>query len=206
MMWSAAHCGDVKKFWRKDMNDLDLAKKIEYHTEKEYYDLPDDRRVELIHGIFYDMDAPDLTHQGILVELSGLIRDYIRKKGGPCRLFVAPCDVKLFPEEDGNIVEPDVFVVCDRSKLKKNRVEGAPDWIIEIVSPGNSSHDYWLKQNLYREAGVREYWIVDPGRRKVIVYQFEDDFIQTYTFGDKVTPLLYDDLVIDFAEVIAAAE
>ena len=183
--------------------DFDEAGEIIYHTEEEYYALPDERRVELIDGIFYDMASPNVRHQDILMELSSIIRLHIKAKGGPCKVFPAPLDVKLFPDEDGNIVEPDIIVVCDPSKIKTNRIEGAPDWLIEIVSPGNPEHDYWRKLNLYQDAGVKEYWIVDPQKRTVTVHLLQKNKYQTtiYSFRDKVTPAIYEDLTIDFAQI-----
>ena len=185
------------------MYDLDEAMEIEYHTEEDYYNLPDERRVELINGIFYDMASPNSVHQTISGELYRLIANYIRSKGGKCRAFHAPYDVKLFPDEDGSIVEPDIMVICDPSKIKKNRCEGVPDWIIEIASPGNREHDYWRKFNLYLDAKVKEYWIVDPEKKTIQVCRLKGDeyTLKKYTFRDKVKPGIYEDLMIDFQEI-----
>ena len=130
------------------------------YTEEDYYNLPENVRAELIEGkLIYNQAAPSRIHQAILMELSGTIRDYLKSKSGTCRVYPAPFAVKLM-ENRKTIVEPDISVICDKSKLTDRGCTGAPDWIIEIVSPSNSSHDYILKLNLYANAGVREYWIV----------------------------------------------
>ena len=100
-------------------------------------------------------------------------------------------------------MEPDISVICDRDKLTDRGCTGSPDWIIEIVSPSNSSYDYITKLNLYADAGVREYWIVDPSKESIFVYYLEQtDFkVETYTFGDTIKVNIYEDLYINFAEL-----
>lgn len=178
---------------------MDLAKTMLY-TENDYYNLPANIRAELIDGQFYYMAAPSRIHQRILSELHLTIGQYIRTKGGDCEIYPAPFAVKLFQEKD-TIVEPDISVICDRNKLTDRGCTGAPDWIIEIVSPGTSSHDYVRKLNLYLDALVREYWIVDPRTEKIWVYFLDEtDFrAETYTFQDKIKAGIYDDLYIDFS-------
>ena len=136
------------------------------------------------------------------MELSATIREYIRKKQGSCHVYPAPFAVKLREDKD-TIVEPDISVICDEKKLTEKGCSGAPDFIIEIVSPSNSSHDYITKLHLYADAGVREYWIVDPEREKIFVYFLEQDAfkVETYSFQDKVKVNIYDDLEIDFKEL-----
>lgn len=129
-------------------------------TEQDYYNLPEDIRAELIEGqLIYNQTAPSRIHQTILGELHTIINNYIKSKDGSYRVYPAPFAVK--PREDRPIiVEPDISVICDRDKLTNRSCTSAPVWIIEIVSPGNASHDYIQKLNLYADAGVREYWIV----------------------------------------------
>ena len=173
------------------------------YTEDDYYNLPENIRAELIEGnIIYNQAAPSRIHQTILMELSGTIRDYLKSKGGPCRVYPAPFAVKL-KKDRKTIVEPDISVICDPNKLTDRGCTGAPDWIIEIVSPGNSSNDYILKLNLYANSGVREYWIVDPDKKRVFVYFLEKARfeVETYTFHDKIKVNIYDDLYIDFPEL-----
>jgi len=170
------------------------------YTEEDYYRLPEDSRAELIEGQFVNLAAPARIHQKILSELHISIGQYLRTKGGTCQVYPAPFAVKLF-EDNATIVEPDISVICDPNKLTEKGCSGAPDWILEIVSPGNPGHDYVRKLNLYLNAGVREYWIVDPQREKVFVYLLgEPDFkVETYTFQDTIKVNIYDDLYLDFA-------
>ncbi len=173
------------------------------YTEEDYYNLPENVRAELIDGQIYYMSAPSRIHQEILSFLHLEIGNYLRSQNGSCKVYTAPFAVKLFSEDDRNVVEPDVSVICDPNKLTDRGCTGAPDWIVEIVSPSNSSHDYVRKLNLYMDAGVREYWIVDPGNQTILVYFFEQDSfnVRQYTFQDKIKVNIYDDLWIDFTEL-----
>lgn len=173
------------------------------YTEADYYSLPEDIRAELIDGKIYYQAAPNRIHQTILSELHAVIHSYLKSKGGACRIYPAPFAVKLFKENDRTIIEPDISVICDLSKLTDRGCTGAPDWIIEIISPGNPGHDMIYKLNLYANAGVREYWIVDPRSETVFVYYLEQqDFgAKAYSFQDKIKVNIYDDLWIDFQEL-----
>lgn len=173
------------------------------YSEEDYYNLPEDIRAELIDGLLiYNQAAPSRIHQTMLGELYTVINNYVKSKGGPCRVYPAPFAVKLKGDKK-NIVEPDISVICNPDKLTDRGCTGAPDWIIEIISPSNSSHDYILKLNLYADAGVREYWIVDPGRKSVFVYYLEQpNFkVDAYSFQDKIKANIYEDLYIDFASL-----
>lgn len=174
----------------------------EEYTEKDYYSLPEDVRAELINGRIYYQAAPSRKHQGVLMEISASIRNYIKEKNGDCRVYPAPFAVKL-SEEKKTVVEPDISVICDKDKLTEEGCTGAPDWIIEIVSPGNPGNDYVRKLNLYLDAGVREYWIVDPLGETVSVYRLEKKEIRAeeYTFRDKIKAGIFEDLWIDFKEM-----
>lgn len=178
-----------------------LAKSPIY-TEDDYYHLPENIRAELIEGQFYNMSAPSRVHQKILMELSGTIREYIKAENGSCEVYPAPFAVKLFGD-DKTIVEPDISVICDPNKFTDRGCTGAPDWITEIISPSTSSHDYVRKLHLYAEAGVREYWIVNPMKQNILVYFFEQNHleVEVYTFQDEIKVNIYDDLVIDFKEI-----
>ncbi|MCC8103931.1 MAG: Uma2 family endonuclease [Clostridiales bacterium] len=178
--------------------------KEQTYTEDDYWNLPEDIRAELIDGRIYYMSAPSRFHQEVLNSLLTEINLYIRSKKGTCRVYPAPFAVKLRKDRD-NTVEPDISVICDHSKLTDKGCTGAPDWIIEIVSPSNPGHDYVRKLNLYADAGVREYWIIDPAEESVMVYiRREDHFDFTaYSFQDKIPAGIFDDLTIDFVELIA---
>lgn len=170
-------------------------------TLEEYETYPEEKRVEVLEGIPYAMSAPSIRHQDILGELFFLIKDYIRKKNGSCRTFISPCDVKL-ADAPLTIVQPDLMIVCDTSKLDKNRCNGAPDFIIEVVSPGNAAQDYVRKLNYYQAHGVKEYWIVDPDNQIITVYNFEKEiYANRFTFDDKVNVGIYEDLWIDFSSL-----
>ena len=176
-------------------------------TLEDYLALPDDRRVEMIDGVFYDRAAPTLVHQLISLEIWKSMKEYVEKNGGDCVPFAAPADVQLF-RDDRTVVQPDVFVVCDRDKLTMQRVQDAPDLIVEVVSPGSLKMDTRLKLEKYKQAGVREYWIVFPEERKVQVYLFEmageaaDIAPKEYTFADRVPVGIWDDRCeVDFGEI-----
>ena len=171
------------------------------YTEEDYYNLPENARAELIDGQIYYMSAPSRVHQEILNFMNTEINIYLRSKKGPCRVYPAPFAVKLFEDDNKTVVEPDISVICDPNKLTDRGCTGAPDWITEIVSPGTSSHDYVRKLNLYTDAGVKEYWIVDPLSQQIFVYLLKEaDFkANSYTFQDKIKVNIYDDLWINFA-------
>ncbi len=168
------------------------------YTEDDYYRLPENIRAELIYGQFYDMSAPSRIHQRISMAISNEIANYIDRKNGSCEVYTAPFAVKLF-EDDKTIVEPDISVICDKDKLTDKGCTGAPDWIIEITSPSNAIHDYVRKLNMYLDAGVREYWIVDPMKKIITLYYLnEDNFeMDTYSFQDSIKVYIYDDLWIN---------
>ena len=172
------------------------------HTLDDYYALPEDARVELIDGIFYDMTAPTTIHQQIGLELSFRLHDYISRNKGTCVPFYSPIDVQL-DRDDRTMVEPDVIVVCDRSKIIRRCIYGAPDFVAEVLSPSTKSRDLIIKLNKYMVAGVREYWIIDPDAETVTVYDFEHEkYPVHYTFADRVPVAIWDgSCVIDFKEI-----
>lgn len=176
-----------------------LAQKKVY-TINDIYSLPEGERAELIDGQIYNMAPPTRKHQDIAGELFGIIREYIRSNNGSCRPYIAPFAVFL-NEDDTNYVEPDISVICDKSKLTDKGCSGAPDWIIEIVSPGSKRMDYYTKLFKYRTAGVREYWIVDPEKDHILVYNFEAEDAGDYTFSDSVKAGIYDDFYINFSDI-----
>ena len=154
----------------------------------------------MIDGRIYYMAPPNRKHQTIARELFSSINSYIKLKGGSCESFFAPFAVFL-DKDDQNYVEPDISVVCNPGKLTDKGCSGAPDWIIEIVSSSSRRMDYFTKLFKYRTAGVREYWIVDPDRKRITVYDFESEDIKDYTFSDSVKVNIYDDLCINFSDI-----
>ena len=162
------------------------------HTIEDYLALPDDIRVELIDGVFYDMSAPAFIHQRIAGLIHTVFENYIDSNHGMCSPMLAPSNVQL-DCDDKTMVQPDFFVICDRDKIIGPRVVGAPDLVIEILSPSNWFHDVVRKLKKYRNAGVKEYWIVMPESKKVMVYFFENsaDPIE-YSFNDTIPVNIWD--------------
>ncbi len=172
------------------------------YTLEDYYALPDDQRVELIDGVIYDMSAPLLVHQAIAGDIYSQLWQFVKRNGGNCMPFVAPVDVQL-DKDNRTMVQPDVLVVCDQSKMKEHCVYGAPDFVVEVLSKSTRKKDMYLKLDKYRNAGVREYWMVDPKSKRVIVYEFEnEDRPVIYEFDGKIPVGIYDGkCVIDFEEI-----
>ena len=173
--------------------------KEKFYTVDDIYKLPDGKRAELIDGQIYDMTPPRRKHQRVLSFLHLEIGSYIKSKGGSCEVYPAPFAVFL-NNDQYTYVEPDISVICDKDKLDEYGCNGAPDWIIEIVSPSSKQMDYFTKLFKYREAGVREYWIVDPQKNIITVYNFGEEQIEEFTFQDTIKVGIYEDLRIDFSE------
>ena len=172
------------------------------YTTDYIYSLPEGQRAELIDGAVYNMAPPGSIHQELSWELSAEIRNYIKAKGGKCKAFAAPYAVFL-ENNDTTYVEPDISVICDKSKLDEHGCNGAPDWIIEIVSPSSRRMDYFTKLIKYRIAGVREYWIVDPAKERTTIYQYDEDEAPTiFTFDQTITVGIYGDLNITISELL----
>lgn len=161
--------------------------------------LPEGERAELIDGEMFMMATPTWAHQEILVYLLFEIESYIRKNKGKCKVLPAPFGVYI-KNDNRNFVEPDISVICDGEKRDEKGCLGAPDWIIEIVSPSSKKMDYVRKTALYQEAGVREYWIVDPDKGTVTVYRAgEWDTPVCHPFSGPIQAGIYGDLSIDFS-------
>lgn len=173
----------------------------QFTTLEQYEALPEDIRAEVFDGQIYYMASPSQNHQTISTELTTILNTYVRNKQGSCRVFHAPFDVKL-NDTPLTIVQPDLMIVCDKSKLDGKRCNGAPDFIIEIVSPSNPADDYIRKLYYYKNAGVREYWIVNPRRKTVTVNYFEGNMLDVhYSFDSTIKVNIYNDLYINFPDV-----
>ncbi len=174
-----------------------LAQEKNFTTE-DIYALPEGTRAELIDGQIYYMAPPSRNHQKIVSELHAVVHDYISRHNGTCEIYPAPFAVFL-NDDDRNYVEPDLSVICSPSKLTDKGCSGAPDWIIEIVSPGSRQMDYYTKLFKYRSVGVRNYWIVDPEKNKITVWNFEEGNTAEFTFSDSVPVGIYEGFSIDFS-------
>lgn len=176
------------------------GKKI--YTLADWEVLPEDRHVELIEGELVDMAPPTTVHQLLIVALMTRFYSYVQQHHGRCRVIPAPFGVRLFVD-DKTMLQPDINVICHSERLSRKWLNGAPDLVVEVLSPSNSRLDLTKKLQLYEEGGVRSYWIVDPGRERILVYDFTDaDVLEIYTFADQVPVSIWDNkCIIDFAEI-----
>ncbi len=152
-------------------------RKEKRYTYADYLQWPDDTRYELIDGeVFRLAPTPLIEHQEVAGEVYCQLRNQL--DGKPCRPYIAPVDVRLPRKDEADaaidtVVQPDVLVVCDPSKIDRRGVRGAPDWLLEVLSPSTAAHDQIAKLRTYERAGVREYWLVHPGDRTLTVYVLE---------------------------------
>jgi Uma2 family endonuclease len=192
---------------------MPLAKKLEKkYTYRDYLKWPDDLRCEIINGEIYDMTpAPGRQHQKISMKITGQFWDYLRDK--TCEIYAAPFDVRLpeGKEKDDNIqtvVQPDIVIICDKKKLDDKGCIGAPDLIVEIISPSTASKDLKIKLQLYEKHGVKEYWLVHPEEKTVMVFKQgrkrEYKKPDVYSNDDKIKVGVLKGLVIDLGEVFKA--
>jgi Uma2 family endonuclease len=170
---------------------MDVLRKEEVYTIEDIYALPNGERAELIDGKIYYMAPSNTKHQRLVHFFDREIGNYIQSKHGECEVFPAPFAVFL-NENDTNYVEPDISVICDKNKISDKGCHGAPDWIIEIVSPSSKQMDYYKKLFKYRTAGVREYWVVDPEKELVTIYDFEKDSMEEYSFDKDIPVGIYE--------------
>ena len=176
--------------------------KNDHYTSEDYWNLPEEERAELINGKFYDMAPPSRIHQKLVSKQTALFNQYITDHHGSCEVYPAPFAVNL-DADDKDWVEPDVSVICDPNKLTDRGCSGAPDLIFEIVSPASRKMDYSLKNMIYSQAGVREYWIVDPAKEKVVVYCYENDSDPClYSFDADVPVGIYPGLTIRIRDLL----
>lgn len=171
-------------------------------TMEDIYALPEGQRAELIDGVIYNMTPPNRIHQKLISQFTKTIGNYIDKKNGNCEIYPAPFSV-FVNANDETYVEPDISVICEKNKLDDRGCNGAPDFIIEIVSPSSRKMDYSTKMTLYSNAGVREYWIVDPAKERTTIYRFEEDAAPTIIpFMQPIQVGIYNDLNITISELL----
>ncbi|MCL2064187.1 MAG: Uma2 family endonuclease [Candidatus Cloacimonetes bacterium] len=175
-----------------------LLQKDTQYTIDDYISWDDEVRYELINGVAYALSSPNHKHQRITRRLSTVLDTFL--KGKPCELFFAPSDVKL---DEHTVIQPDLFVVCDKTKLDGQFTNGAPDFVIEILSPETARKDLLVKHNKYLEAKVREYWIIDPEGETIDVFHLDNEnFVNTeHKRKEKVAVKVLFDCVIDMSEI-----
>ena len=172
------------------------------YTSEDYWNLPEGERAELIDGKFYDMAPPSRIHQKLVFTISRIIGNYIADHHGSCEVYPAPFAVNL-DADDRDWVEPDISVICDPNKLTDRGCSGAPDLIFEIVSPSSRKLDYGIKNGIYSQSGVREYWIVDPIKERVTVYYYEEDVAPViYGFDQDIPVGIYPGLTIKINDLL----
>ena len=188
-----------------NFSDLDLTKEYSY---SDYMLWQFQERVELIKGFILRMSpAPSMVHQTVVNNLTGIF--YINFKNKPCRVFQAPFDVRLpipSARKDSTVVQPDLCIICDERKLDQKGCQGTPDLMVEILSPKNSKHDVHTKFNLYQEAGVKEYWIVNPTDKLILVYTLVNDIfigLKPQVEGEKIKSPLFSDIDIAVEDVFS---
>ena len=190
---------------------MPLSQEEKNYTYANYLTYPEDERWEILDGVPSLQAAPTPMHQEILMELSKQIAVFLT--GKPCRIYPAPFCVRLpqgyekNQKEIKNVVEPDISIICDKSKIDDKGCNGAPDMIIEIVSPSSIKKDRVIKFNLYEKAGVKEYWIVEPDLRLISVFLLQKNGRfsrpEMYTDEDSIKVSSFPDLIIDLSSVFA---
>jgi len=175
------------------------------YTYEDYYSWDDDVRCELIDGVVYNMGAPTVWHQDVAGEIFGQLREFL--KGKKCRAYISPIDVRLKADKrlmmDDTVVQPDVIVLCDKSKIDEGKsIKGAPDLVIEVISPSSIKKDKLLKFNQYKNAGVREYWVVDARSFCVDVYYFNEGTHNVFQMDEMIPVRLLEGCEIDLSEFV----
>ena len=183
---------------------MDLATDDKIYTVDMLESLPYDKRAELIDGHIYMMATPSTEHQRIAAGLFRAIDDCIKRTGRDCEVFFAPFAVYINNDEY-NHLEPDLTVICDKSKIDEKGCHGAPDFVVEIVSPSSSSRDYVIKLNKYYSSGVKEYWIVDPSSKKTHVYSFSEGLtaVKDYAFDEIIKGTLCPALDVNLSAIVS---
>ena len=179
----------------------------QHYTFADLLTWEDRTRYELYDGQPVALASPSNVHQEICMALSAQIYNFLR--GKKCKVYPAPFDVRLFeeagdaPEDVYTVVQPDISVVCDPGKTDGHGCKGAPDLVVEVTSPSTARYDNLLKFNLYQQAGVREYWIVNPMKKVVQTYVFEGiEESDVYLFEDEIPVYLFDGLTITISDLL----
>ncbi|MGH2331193.1 Uma2 family endonuclease [Thermoanaerobacter mathranii] len=188
---------------------MPLPKREEIYTYDDYQNWPDEQRIELINGQIYLLAPPSRIHQKIVIEIATQFHNYLRNK--KCEVYVAPFSVR-FPagneksdKEIKTVVEPDIVIICDKLKLDEKGCKGAPDLIVEVISPSTGRKDKIEKFNLYERHGVKEYWIVEPDLKIISVFTLQENNRygrpEVYTDENKIKVSIFEDLEINLKDV-----
>ncbi len=173
-----------------------------------------EQAIEIFKGKIFPMASPSSTHQRVALRIINGLEKYLIAK--PCELFIAPLDVRLYDRKKSlkadkdilTVLQPDLFIVCDLNKLEERGCLGAPDLVIEILSPGNSKREMKIKKELYEESGVREYWIVDPNHETVARFNIETEEKfgnpKMFSSDDELNSIIFPDLILDLNKVFPA--
>ena len=179
------------------------ASKDRLYTIKDIEALPEDVHAELIDGKIYYMNPPVRIHQHIIVKMLVTISNYISDQNGSCEVYPSPFGVYLSGETGRDLLEPDLVVICNPDCLHDKGCMGAPDWVMEVISPSTKSRDYAIKLFKYRTAGVKEYWIVNPEKRIVSVYLFgEEEIVNIYGFDEVIPFSLFPELTVQLSDYV----
>lgn len=183
-----------------------LGKRQGQFTIDDCLALPDGVRMELIDGILYDIASPTAVHQTIILQVSLQIMNILDSSDGDCQVFIAPLDVQFEADDKDTLLQPDLLVVCEKEKYvnETGRILGAPDMIMEVLSPSTRGKDRIIKLNKYGQKGVKEYWIVDPDNMEIQVYFYKNGFgPKRYTFDERVPISIFSNKVsVDFARIL----
>lgn len=187
-----------------------FPEKQKKYTYEDYLKWDDSNRYELIEGIPYLLASPSVLHQTIVGNIYFKFKEYLNDK--KCKVFTAPLDVLLPQDKDIEekdidvVVQPDIFIVCDENKIKSGRnCKGAPDMIIEVLSPATASRDFITKQNLYEKAGVKEYWIASPEEKDIVIFRLNEKMkyhlCGIYTENSMIQVGIFPELTIPLKDV-----
>jgi Uma2 family endonuclease len=187
---------------------LKQEKQDDYYTYADYRTWPEEVRYELIDGEAWLMTGPSRMHQELVLGIARQVADAL--EGKPCHPYVAPFDVRLPKADEADdqidtVVQPDITVVCDRSKLDDKGLRGAPDWVIEVLSPATSSRDHIAKRRIYERHGVREYWLVHPTDKVVLVYLLVNQVYgkpEAYEMKEQLPCAILPEVVIDWDRIL----
>lgn len=195
-----AHSQGIRE--RAAVYGSEVSKKQGEYTTQDYYMWPKEERIELIDGVIYTMEAPSFVHQHIITVFYGQLLSQFQKRSGKCVPVLSPVDVRL-DQDDKTMIQPDVLILCDTSRIRRWGIMGAPDFVLEVISNSTRKKDYVKKLQKYSDAGVKEYWIIDPIRKVVVAYDLQGDISVSMVplSGIKELAMYHGEIQIDLDEI-----